>query len=424
VTNIVRNAIRVLRGVMIFRLLLILLGVLVLVLHWPSIPVDPRPGHRMGMVILLPTLVTSLFLLIPGLEDRFGRLYLPIALVLTILDFSVQYGIAYLRPGGIGYVLVTFPTGQEVSFFWASTEIILLILLPCMLAGAAYGTRSAVMAASLATAVHLVLGVVIWLAGRPFEGFLTLLPLRIGVLYTFPMITGAMANTWRQEHQKLERANRQLRGYAATVENLVTSRERVRLARAMHDTLAHSLSALIVQLEALDTIQESNPGEIGPHLAKIRRHAREGLDEARQAIRDLRSAPVEELGLPGALERLVTRFGQRNGIRPQWALEGEPFPLLPVQANALYRIAEEALNNVERHAEADQVTMELGYRNGVTLCVRDDGRGFDPSAVDTERYGLVGIHERATLVDADVIVDTAPDQGTAITVRIAEPWEE
>ena len=102
------------------------------------------------------------------------------------------------------------------------------------------------MAASLATVIHMVLGVVIWLAGRPLEGFLTLLPLRIGILYTFPVIAGAMADTWRREHQKLEQANRQLRGYAATVETLTTSRERVRLARAMHDTLAHSLSALIV----------------------------------------------------------------------------------------------------------------------------------------------------------------------------------
>jgi signal transduction histidine kinase len=423
VTNIVRNAVRVLRGVMIFRLLLILLGVLVLVMHW--LPINtPRSGLKMGLAALLPTLITSLFLLIPRLERPFGRFYLPIALVLTILDFSIQYGIAYLRLDSVGHVLVTFPTGQEVSFFWASTEIILLVLLPCMLAGAAYGTRSAVVTASLATAIHLVLGIVIWQAGRPLEGFLSLLPLRIGILYAFPMIAGGMADTWRREHHELELANRQLRGYAATVENLATSRERVRLARAMHDTLAHSLSALIVQLEALETLQESDPAVARTQLGKIRQHARVGLDEARRAIQDLRSAPVEELGLPAALKRLVTQFGQHNGIETQWALKGEPFPLLPVQANALYRMAEEALNNVERHAEANQVTMQLDYGRGVTISIQDNGQGFDPDAIDTERYGLVGVRERAALIDGGMTVETAPGQGTTVAVHIAEPWKE
>jgi signal transduction histidine kinase len=424
VTNIVRNTIRVLRGVMIFRLLLILLGVLVLVTHRLPIPRTPRPGFKMGLVMLLPTLITSLFLLIPRLERSFGRFYLPIALVLTIVDFSIQYGIAYLRLDSVGHVQVTLPTGQEVSFFWASTEIILLVLLPCMLAGAAYGTRSAVMTASLATTIHLVLGIVIWQVGRPLEGFLSLLPLRMGVLYAFPMIAGAMADTWRREHHELERANRQLRGYAATVENLATSRERVRLARAMHDTLAHSLSALTVQLEALDTLQESDPDGARAQLGKIRQHARVGLDEARRAIQDLRSAPVEELGLVAALEQLVTQFGQRNGIRTQWTLDGEPFPLLPVQANALYRIAEEALYNIENHAKADRVAVRIGYGRGVTISIQDNGRGFDPSAVDPERYGLVGVRERAALIEGEVTVDAAPGQGTTVTVHIAEPWKE
>jgi signal transduction histidine kinase len=426
VTNIVRNATRVLRGVIVFRLLLILLGVVVLVTSWPASrwPATPRPGPKLGMVMLVPTLITSLFLLIPGLEKPLGRFYLPIALFLAILDFSVQYGVAYMRPDHVGYVLLSSPGGQEVSFFWASTELILLVLLPCMLAGAAYGMRGAAIAASLATAIHLAQGVVIYAVGRPMEGFLTLLPLRIGVLYTFSLIGGSMADTWRREHRDLQHANRQLRGYAATAETLATSRERVRLAREMHDTLAHSLSALAVQLEALDTLQEVDPQAATAQLAKIRQHARVGLDEARRAILDLRSAPVEEMGLARAMEQMVTRFGQRNGIRTSWTLDGETFPLLPAQANALYRIVEEALRNVEQHAEAEQVTVGLAYGRGVTVSVQDDGRGFDPAEIESGRLGLVGIRERATLIDGEVSVDATPDHGTTLTVHIAEPWEE
>jgi signal transduction histidine kinase len=179
-----------------------------------------------------------------------------------------------------------------------------------------------------------------------------------------------------------------------------------------------------VQLEALDTLQEIDPEAATAQLVKIRQHARVGLDEARRAILDLRSAPVEELGLAKAVEQMVAHFGQRNGIRTSWALEGEAFPLLPAQANALYRIVEEALRNVEQHAKAEELAVTLTYGHGVTVAVRDDGRGFDPAEVETDRYGLVGIRERALLIDGTVSVDAAPDRGTTLTVRIAEPWEE
>jgi signal transduction histidine kinase len=424
VTNIVRNTVRVLRGVILFRLLLIALGIALYLTHRSLVPAPVQPERPLHILLLAPSVLTTVYLLVPGLERPLGRLYLPIALVATILDFSLQYGTAYLRPGGVGHVTVLLPTGQAVRFFWASTEVILLVLLPCMLAGAAYGLRSALAASSLATVLHLALGAAIWRAGTPLEGFLMLLPVRIGVLYAFSAIVGSMADTWGREHDALQRANRNLRGYAATAEHLATSRERVRLARAMHDTLAHSLAALTVQLEALDALQETKPKEARAQLPKIREHARLGLKEAREAIFDLRSAPVEEFGLPGAVEHLVDRFRGQSGIQTTLELHGERFPLLPVQANALHRILEEALDNVERHAEASQVTVSLRYDSGVTLCVGDDGLGFEPGAVDEGRYGLVGVRERAALVGATVSVESAPGQGTTLTVSVTEPWRE
>lgn len=422
-TTVVRNTIRVLRGVIAFRLFWIAMGVAAYLLRAVPIQFPDRPSSPLHLGLLLPALLSSLFLLIPWLQKRLGKFYLPIALVLTILDFSLQYGIAYMRPGHFEYVMVTL-NGREVSFFWASTEIILLVLLPCILAGAAYGLRSAVWASSLAAVLHLAMGFAIWQAGLPLEGYFFLLPVRIGVLYAFPMIVGKMTDSWRQEHAELESANQQLRGYAATIENLATSRERVRVARAMHDTLAHTLSALTVQLEALDALQETNPETARAQLSKIREHSRVGLDEARRAIFDLRSAPVEEFGLPHALEQLVERFGQRNGLQAAWTLNGKPFALIPAQANALYRIVEEALDNVERHAGASHITVQLDYDTGITVRVSDDGRGFDPEQVDADRFGLLGIHERSALIEATASVDTAPGQGTVLTVHIAEPWKE
>ncbi len=424
-TQIVRSATRVLRGVFIFRVFIVVFGILVFAICWSALstPEALEPPPRFGVLLLLmltTTLATTLFLFTPGLEKRMGRLYLPVALAMAVLVFSLESGVAYIHPGM--HVLVTLPSGRAISLFRASTEMILMALVPCVLAGAAYGLRGAVKAATLATLLHLALGVVVGLTGASLDGFLPLLPLRIAVLYTFSLITGYLADTWRQEHAAVQEANRQLRGYAATVEHLATSRERVRLARDMHDTLAHSLSALVVQLEAVDALQETDPAAVGAQLDKIRQQARVGLDETRRAILNLRSAPVEEWGLAGAIEQLVERFSQRSGISTDWAAEGEPMPLLPVQANSLYRIAEEALCNVERHAEASRLAVRLGYGSGVTLSVQDDGHGFDPAVVDPDRYGLVGIRERAALVDAQVTVVTTPDEGTTLTVQIAEPW--
>lgn len=424
-TYIVRNATRVLRGVFIFRLFIVAFGILVFAIR-RSAQAPPEAlelPSRFGSFLaptLATTLVAMLFLFLPGLEKRMGRFYLPLALALAILVFSLESGVAYIHPGR--QVFITLRSGRVISLFWASTEMILMTLVPCVLAGAAYGLRGAVKAATLATLLHLVTGVVVWLSDVPPGGFLALLPLRIGVLYVFPLITGYLADTWRREHAAVQEANRQLRGYAATVEHLATSRERVRLARDMHDTLAHSLAALVVQLEAVDALQETDPAAAGAQLDKVRQQARVGLDEARQAILNLRSAPVEELGLARAIERLVERFSQRSGVPADWAVEGEPVPLLPVQANVLYRMAEEALDNVERHAEASRLAVRLSYANGVTLSVQDDGLGFDPAAAVPDRYGLAGIGERAALVDAQVTVDAAPRQGTTLTVRIVEPW--
>jgi signal transduction histidine kinase len=421
-TNIARNATRVLRGVFVLRLFTILVGIIVFSVRW-SVFSAPEPFEvppRLAF-LLLPTVIAMVFLFIPGLDRRIGHRYLPIALAVVIVVFTVESGVAFIHPRAT--LAITLPSGFRFNLPWAQTETILMTLVPCVLAGAAYGLRGATLAATLATLLHIVMAVFVWLFHGSLRGFVISLLPRVAVLYGFPVIAGYLADTWRHEHEALQEANRQLRGYAATIEQLATSRERVRLARAMHDTLAHSLAALVVQLEAVGALQERDTAAAEAQLAKASHEARVGLDEARQAISDLRSAPVEESGLVGALEHLTRQFGQRNGLLTEWQVRGTPTPLLPVQANALYRIAEEALNNIVHHAGARQVTVQLSYGDGVTLTVRDDGQGFDPQTVESGRYGLVGIRERATLVDGTVEIASAPHQGTTLTVHIAELWE-
>jgi signal transduction histidine kinase len=422
VTHIIRNTTRVLRGLFAFRLFMLVFGGIVLAIRasfmGPPQFMDMHPAWGWAAV---PSLLTMVYMFIPGLQKRMGRTYLPLALAITILSLSLESSIAYIHPGT--HVRVSLRTGREIAMAWTPTEMILMVLVPCILGGAAYGLRGALKTANWAVLLHLAAGVAVWAFGTSLRSFLVLLPLRIAVLYAFPLMTGYLSDTWRREHDALEKANHHLRGYAATAEHLAISHERVRLARAMHDTLAHSLASLVVQFEAVEALQETNPDRVPAQIAKIRQQARIGLDEARQAIQDLRSAPVEELGLAEAMCQLAHRSAEQSGLPVKCHVEGEPFPLLPAQANTLYRIAEEALSNVEIHARACELDVTLRYDVGVTLVVRDDGQGFDPDAIAPDRYGLVGIRERAELIDATVTLDTAPNQGTTVTIHIAQPWE-
>jgi signal transduction histidine kinase len=423
VTNIVRNATRVLRGFFVLRLVTLVLGAVIYTVRWSAFaPPEPFETPTGLLVIALSTIAVTLFLLLPWIEKRLGRYYLPAALALVITVFTLESGSTYIHPRT--QLMITLPAGRQIYVPWVQTEMILMTLVPCVLAGAAYGLRGAIRAASLATILHLVIGLEIWWSQGSLRGFVLSLLTRVAVLYGFPIIAGYLSDTWRQEHQALSEANRQLRGYAAAIEQLATSRERVRLARAMHDTLAHTLAAMVIQLEAVDALYEVDPDAAQAQLGKASQEARMGLEEARQAILDLRSAPVEEHGLDDALEQMVRRFGQRNGILTTWTLEGSPSPMLPVQANALYRIAEEALTNVERHSEARSLDVSLRYGTGVTLTVQDDGTGFEPHSVDEGRYGLLGIRERATLVDGETQIVSAPGKGTTLTVHIAELWQK
>jgi signal transduction histidine kinase len=409
----VHNAVRVLRGAFVFRLLIAAVTVVVFVVYRTALPpAEPVTQMAYGGLFLVPSLAGAIFLSIPGLERRLGDKYLPVALAVAIAAFSLEYAPAYTQTGL--QVIVTLRSGRQLTHFWAPTEAILLVLVPCVLGAAVYGVRGAVLSATLASVIHLAQGVGFWHSGLPLYGFLALLPLRLGVLYGFPIIAGYLADTRQREHAALEEANRQLRGYAAMVEQLATSRERVRLARDLHDTLAHTLSAIVVQLEAVDALQTSDPPASAVQLKKVRAQARAGLDETRRAILDLRSSPVEEIGLDGALIKLAKKWDA------EFLATGERVPLPAVQANALYRIAEEALANAQRHADATRIALHLDYidSGGLVLAVEDDGRGFDPDSVEPERVGLTGLYERAALIGAEVAVESAAERGTRLQVTL------
>jgi signal transduction histidine kinase len=268
---------------------------------------------------------------------------------------------------------------------------------------------------SWATVLHLGIGV--WVSsqtGYPRLFFAQALT-RIVLLYLVPFIVAALAERERQQHAELEAAHQRLRRHTATVEQLAVSRERNRLARDLHDTLAHSLSALTVQLEALRVLMANDPKAAEEAVDELSALARRGLEDSRRAIQALRTGPVETVGLDGALRDTLQAFQARTGVKASLSVAGDESDLTAEEARALYRIAEETLSNVERHASAQQVTVRLARGvDRIDLVIRDDGVGFDPASVDLDHYGLTGMRERAAMIDATLEVTSHPGGGAEI----------
>lgn len=225
----------------------------------------------------------------------------------------------------------------------------------------------------------------------------------------------------REQRQALAEANRQLVRYAATLEQLAVSRERNRLARELHDTLAHTLSGLAVQLDALASVWDPLP----PRAATLLDHAltmtRAGLDETRRALQALRATPLEDLGLTLALRGLAESVAARCAFTLHLELPEQLTGLTPEVEQAFYRVAQEALENIARHANARQVTLTLRSADGkLILEIHDDGRGFVPeAAVNAGRLGLQGMRERAALIGGTLELESSPGGGTTVRLTLA-----
>lgn len=206
------------------------------------------------------------------------------------------------------------------------------------------------------------------------------------------------------------------------------TKERNRLAREIHDTIAQDFSAIAFQLEAADTLLEQN-GElehIRSNVATGLDLAQEGLEKARRSVLDLRATPLEGHTIDEALAALAEEADATNA--PDVVFEAAPATgsLPPAVGMGVYRIAQEALHNALHHAGAAHVVLRLGVDSDeVRLTVEDDGRGFDVDAVTegrtSERFGLIGMRERAYLLDGTLHIESTIGTGTRITAEVPLP---
>src|SRR5580658_6470913 len=205
--------------------------------------------------------------------------------------------------------------------------------------------------------------------------------------------------------------------YAAVV------RERLKIARDLHDTLAHSMMAMLSEVRLLRRLQAHDPGRLKEELARAEEVAHEGLIEARTAINQMRVNAVRDTGLGAALAKAFERFIDRTGLAGEFHADPEAARFGDERAETIFRMAEEALRNIESHAMARKVGVSL-IAAGAThleLRIEDDGVGFDPQAPHPGHYGLVGLREQARLIGAELRIDSRRNEGTALwlSLRIA-----
>jgi len=225
----------------------------------------------------------------------------------------------------------------------------------------------------------------------------------------------------RQSEAALARSREELRGLTA---RLLTTQEeeRRRVSRELHDDVNQRLAVLAMQVDTLRTGVPLPAGKLRQELDSLEAQVAALSDDVRRMASQLHPSVVEHLGLAAALRSHCAEFAAREGIPIEFEERGLPEALSPEVALCLYRIAQEALHNLARHACATRGSVTLaGDRDAVELSITDDGTGFDPQAARAlGGLGLLSMEERARLAGGALSIYSSPGQGTRIEVRL--PW--
>ena len=378
---------------------------------------DIEWARRIGALIHAG--VWAMYLSLTSLQSRMGAWYLPVALLIVIVgSFFVSVIPTFLVTNfEAGTPEVIAPVIIRMSFLWVMSMIVV---------ARQYRLRHV-------AATALSFGILALLLGFPstfreagaFERVFVFALLSTISSSAVGYLVWRLSQAERYQRYQLAKANMKLRQQAIRQEELTISRERTRLARELHDTLAHSLSGVAVQIEAVRALWDSNPERAEIILARIDETARTGLTEARRALQALRATPLQDLGLALALETAGEEAASRAGATLHTDLPTRlAVNLEPHVEQGLYRIAQEALENIVRHARASVITINVGCTHDglVILEISDDGIGFDTTQLETKtetgHYGLQGMAERVGLSGGTFSVESGLDKGTQIKVSI------
>lgn len=355
--------------------------------------------------------VLFIMLSVPWLERKLKEYYFPVIVISYTLAMVVGSWLYLLEPNrGITH------------FISQGYSLVPILIVPGIFIAWQYDYRAVVVYTVLTNLSDLVISLFI----VRHVSLDTLPILSLPIIRSFAVglvgfLVSELNEKRKEQKHKLVLANIQLGQYANTLESLATSRERNRLARELHDTLAHTLSGISVNLEALKTCIPEGNEEVERMINSSLQAARRGLDGTRRALKDLRTKALEDLGLELALKALLDNLSERQDIEVEAQIEPLLHILPPNVEQAFYRIGQESIENVALHANASKIYFTLGEHDGIIeMIIADNGVGFDPQSYPKiGHYGLEGIRERAMSIGADLTVESQTERGTTITLH----WE-
>jgi signal transduction histidine kinase len=216
-------------------------------------------------------------------------------------------------------------------------------------------------------------------------------------------------------HQELEITNNRLRHYALRIEDQATLQERNRIAREIHDGLGHMLAAQTIQINNALLFWQTDNHKALSFLKQAKQLGADALLEIRRSVSVMRSNPLQGQSLEVAIEMLLQNFQQTTGIEPSCHIDLPSF--FPTEVNTtVYRIVQEALTNICKHAQATVVIVELQQQNEVLhLSIEDNGKGFNPTQ-NTTGFGLQGMRERTTAIGGQFSLHSQLGAGCRICV--------
>ncbi|AKG24760.1 sensor histidine kinase [Calothrix sp. 336/3] len=230
------------------------------------------------------------------------------------------------------------------------------------------------------------------------------------------LLMNTLLSEWKNREQ-LADANQKLRKYALKIENQATLEERNRIAREIHDSLGHSLTALNLQLETAVKLWQSNPEKALLFLTRAKELGSKSLQDVRQSVSTMRSNPLQNQSLEEAIASLIENINRSTGLMPICNIQIHAILSTEVSM-AIYRIIQESLTNICKYAQATQVILELmTVDNHILLRIIDNGIGFN-LIQNTTGFGLQSMRDRALSLGGNIYIDTAPNRGCTIEIKI------
>lgn len=374
------------------------------------------PPQRTNLLYYLLLGYVALICLIlaywPWIQEKLRQAFIPVIVaIITVMPLLVNHLVGRLSPLGPRF---TTPESSVLAVFPFLFVALLLVAWQ-------YKWQYILFVILGITGVNLG---IIWSSAPPgtppFWGWTVITLIQTVIFLAVGFSISYLMSRLRQQQQSLEAANIRLTHYASTLEQLATTRERNRLARELHDTLAHTLSGLSVQLETLKAYWDVDQKAARSILDKSLAAAHSGLKETRRALQALRASPLDDLGLALAISTVAKDAAERANLALDLSITDDIPALSPDVEQSVYRIAQEAIANVVSHADAQKLTVKLEFAEGkTTLIVEDDGIGFDMEKVSKKaQLGLTGMRERAQLIGGKLNITSKPRAGTTIQLTV------